>query len=447
MRELIVGVLLICSFLVSCGTVNVERNKINEIQRQNRDRGRYVRANYILPEDIDQEQFNRSAGDVNVIIQREEVFIPVDSQTQRPLTPAQSAQRAQAGAMATPANVVGGTQFYDYDEHRQFPIVTRPLALTTILLESGEIPIGVPYMSDTMRWEMTGDVWRTTDGRDIQMIMIKPLEVGLSTNMIVATNRRIYQFVLTSTRDNYMPMVRFRYPMDGIGRFITASNPIGERHNTTNFSNFARNERGEPVGEFLSFNYRIKGGWWLIGAFKPEWMPIEAWDNGRQTFIRLPRGVLFRDFPVVFEERNYIVNYRIEDNVMILDKLIRKATLRLDGKRVIVEKRRGQPEDVRRFVRQDVNVVGDMPPLNNSVIFDIRGDIEWKPLRVMEYDGETHIFFDDNVFAVDAVIQIIDENRNSVQYRRVGNVITIPRVIRTIQIAYNNQILTIQRRS
>ena len=69
----------------------------------------------------------------------------------------------------------------------------------------------------------------------------------------------------------------------------------------------------------------------------------------------------------------------------------------------------------------------------------------WVPEKVIEYDGETHIFFSEGIFN-DGVLQIIDEKRNAVEYRRLGNVITIPAVIRKIQLAYNNQILTITRK-
>ena len=86
-----------------------------------------------------------------------------------------------------------------------------------------------------------------------------------------------------------------------------------------------------------------------------------------------------------------------------------------------------------------------MPPLKNGVRFEIQGDVPWVPQKVIEYDGETHIFFDEGLFN-DGVLQIIDEKRNAVEYRRIGNVITIPAVIKKIQLAYNNKILTIIRK-
>jgi type IV secretion system protein VirB9 len=414
---------------LSCGTVDVQSRKIREIRQENQKLGNATPAVYVDDEEPE------AKVNTNVIIMKDEVFVPVDSQTQKPMSTGQVVQRSMQEAMVTPQNFIGGTQFYDYNEYKQYPVVCKMLSLTVIQLENGEVPIGVPYLSDTLRWELTGDVWRTVDGLSVQLVMIKPLEPGLTTNMILVTNQRIYQFVLTSTRDSYMPMVKFRYPL-AYNRFITAE---------TLRQKDEKGDRKEDEGYFLSYNYKIVSGWFLTGWFKPQWQPIEAWDDGHKTYVRLPRGVLQKEYPVIFEKTNYIVNYRVNENIIIIDKLITSVTLRLDGKRVRIIKKRGEPEDLRRYVKKETEVTGDMPPLKNGVRFEIKGDVPWVPQKVIEYDGETHIFFDEGLFN-DGVLQIIDEKRNAVEYRRVGNVITIPAVIKKIQLAYNNRMLTITRK-
>jgi len=424
---------MLCAIIVfmtlSCGTVDVQSRKIREIRQENQKLGNATPAVYVDDEEPE------AKVNTNVIIMKDEVFVPVDSQTQKPMSTGQVVQRSMQEAMVTPQNFIGGTQFYDYNEYKQYPVVCKMLSLTVIQLENGEVPIGVPYLSDTLRWELTGDVWRTVDGLSVQLVMIKPLEPGLTTNMILVTNQRIYQFVLTSTRDSYMPMVKFRYPL-AYNRFITAETLRQKEE---------KGDRKEDEGYFLSYNYKIVSGWFLTGWFKPQWQPIEAWDDGHKTYVRLPRGVLQKEYPVIFEKTNYIVNYRVNENIIIIDKLITSVTLRLDGKRVRIIKKRGEPEDLRRYVKKETEVTGDMPPLKNGVRFEIKGDVPWVPQKVIEYDGETHIFFDEGLFN-DGVLQIIDEKRNAVEYRRVGNVITIPAVIKKIQLAYNNRILTITRK-
>jgi len=417
----------IACLAVSCGSVDVQSRKIREIQQENQKLGNATPAVYVDDEEVE--------VNTNVIIMKDEVFVPIDSQTHKPMSASQVVQRSMQEAMVTPQNFIGGTQFYDYNEYKQYPVVCKMLSLTVIQLENGEVPIGVPYLSDTLRWELTGDVWRTVDGLSVQLVMLKPLEPGLTTNMILVTNQRIYQFVLTSTRDSYMPMVKFRYPL-AQNRFITAETLRKETEHTSH---------DDKEGYFLSYNYKIVSGWFLSGWFKPEWQPTEAWDDGHKTYVRLPRGVLQREYPVIFEKANYIVNYRVNENIIIMDKLITNVTLKLDGKRVRIIKRKGEPEDLRRYVKKEAEVTGDMPPLKNGVRFEIKGDVPWVPQKVIEYDGETHIFFDEGLFN-DGVLQIIDEKRNAVEYRRVGNVITIPAVIKKIQLAYNNKMLTITRK-
>jgi type IV secretion system protein VirB9 len=424
---------------VSCGTVDIQKKKIREIQTRNKELGNDVPAVYVTEEEANERERTRREADLNIIEVKNEIFVPVDLASQRTLTKDQVVQSAMQEAMVTPKNFIGGTQFYDYNEHKQYPIVCKVLGLSVLQLEDGEVPIGVPYLSDTLRWEITGDVWRTQDGKNIQLIMIKPLETGLSTNMVLVTTKRIYQIMLTSTRDSYMPMVRFRYPMQFHfiqPQFNTLQTIEDER---------IRKER-EDEGYYLSYNYKIISGWWLSGWFKPDWTPTEVWDDGHKTYIQLPRGVLQMEYPTVFEGSTYIVNYRVNENVMILDKLVKKASLRLNGKRVSIVKLKGEAEDLRRYVKREAEIIGERPPVRNGSQFTIQGDVPWLPEKVIEYDGEIYIFFTDNVFNEESVLYIIDEKKNRIEYRRNGNIIIIPRVAQKLQLAYNNQLLTINRK-
>jgi type IV secretion system protein VirB9 len=441
MKRITVFCGMIAVLMASCGTVDVQANKIKEIRKENKKMGKSTPAVFISREEIDRREIEKQEANTNVIVIRDEIFIPVDSQTQRPLSRDQVVQKSMQEAMVTPQNFIGGTQFYDYNEYKQYPVVCKILSLSVIQLENGEVPIGVPYLSDTLRWEITGEVWNTADGLSVQLIMIKPLESGLTTNMILVTNQRIYQFVLNSTRDSYMPMVKFRYA-NTQQKFITAETLQRETE--------PRNSKREDQDQYTSYNYRIVSGWAISGWFKPVWKPVEAWDDGQKTYIRLPRGVLQNEYPTVFENSRYIINYRVSENVMVLDKLISEVTLRLNGKRVRVIKNKGEAEDLRRYVKRGAEVSGEVPPLRNGVHFEIKSlqgktDVLWVPEKVIEYDGETHIFFRENALK-DGVLQIIDEKRNHVEYREMGNIITIPMVIKKVQLAFDGQSVIITRK-
>ena len=120
--------------------------------------------------------------------------------------------------------------------------------------------------------------------------------------------------------------------------------------------------------------------------------------------------------------------------------------MRLGGKRVKIEKMRGEPIDIRRFQNREIEVAGRTPPMANNVRFEINGDVPWLPDRVIEFNGETYIIFPDNTFDGENVLYIIDERRERVEYRQNGNTLIISSVIGRIQLAYKNQMLTIIRR-
>ena len=50
---------------------------------------------------------------------------------------------------------------------------------------------------------------------------------------------------------------------------------------------------------------------------------------------------LLTEYPVAFNERNEIINYRTKENTIIIDQLIEKVTLRLGKQKVIITKKKG----------------------------------------------------------------------------------------------------------
>jgi len=102
---------------VSCGTVDVQKMKIKEIRTRNKKMGNDVPAVYVTEEEAAERERIRREADLNIIEVKNEIFVPVDTTTQRTLTKEQVVQSAMQEAMVTPKNFIGGTQFYDYNEH------------------------------------------------------------------------------------------------------------------------------------------------------------------------------------------------------------------------------------------------------------------------------------------------------------------------------------------
>lgn len=76
-----------------------------------------------------------------------------------------------------------------------------------------------------------------------------------------------------------------------------------------------------------NFNYEVE-----IDKGDPEWVPTQVFDDGRQTFIRFPAGMLVREAPELFvlgPPLAELVNYRVKGNLYVVDRLFTAATLRL----------------------------------------------------------------------------------------------------------------------
>ena len=87
--------------------------------------------------------------------------------------------------------------------------------------------------------------------------------------------------------------------------------------------------------EFLSFDYKMK-----YGFKKPEFLPQRVYDDGNKTYIVVDDIVLHKQLPLVFNERNEIVNYSVQKNVFIIPRLINKITLRLGKQKVTIIKKK-----------------------------------------------------------------------------------------------------------
>ena len=75
--------------------------------------------------------------------------------------------------------------------------------------------------------------------------------------------------------------------------------------------------------ETLNLRYRIDGD-------KPDWRPLSAFDDGKQVYIEMPDNLIEAPpLSVIGDEGLEAVNYRIRGKYYIVDRLFKKAELRL----------------------------------------------------------------------------------------------------------------------
>ena len=252
------------------------------------------------------------------------------------LTGIEAVTDSQKRATQKPEHYRSGTFFYQYNENFVYEVYAQPYHLTDIVLQSGEVVIGTPLLSeDESVWELTAGVAKNpANGEDIQHLFIKPAYSKQDSSLVIITDRRVYHFRLRSFADTHMAMVRFTYPLE---RNVWAKKLEGQKGREI-VNDFLRVSNPE----FLSFDYKIK-----YSRFKkPEFLPTRIYDDGQCTYIQVEDVVLQKELPVLFNEKNEIANYSVHGNIFVIPRLINKATLRLGKQKVIIEKKVTKASDL-----------------------------------------------------------------------------------------------------
>lgn len=202
-------------------------------------------------------------------------------------------------------------------------IVCAPLRVCVLELEPGEKMNGEPHIGDSVRWAIAP----ATSGRadlPISMVVIKPKQTGLDTNLLITTDRRAYYVRLISKPEEYLARVAFSYPEGEAAAEWKLHLARQEQQRQAE----AAAIRIEPVDalENLYFDYRVVGG--------DDYMrPVRVVDDGKKTFIQMPAGALVREAPVLVvigpEGKPEMVNYRVKNDLYIVDRLFERGALLL----------------------------------------------------------------------------------------------------------------------
>lgn len=85
---------------------------------------------------------------------------------------------------------------------------------------------------------------------------------------------------------------------------------------------------------YLSFDYKMS-----YSFRKPYWLPTRVYDDGKHTYIVMNETVLHMTSPVLFNNRNERINYSVNKNLIIINELIEKVTMRVGNKKVTIKKK------------------------------------------------------------------------------------------------------------
>jgi type IV secretion system protein VirB9 len=213
---------------------------------------------------------------------------------------------------------VNARQVYSWSDGALYQIYTAPGHVTDIALQAGEQLMSVAA-GDTARW-VIGDTSSGSGPARRTHLLVKPMSEGLSTNLVVATDRRTYHLSLSSSSAaGAMAAVAWAYPLDGLLALRRSADADAA----------AAPASPEILIEKLNFAYAIDGD-------RPSWRPVRAFDDGRQVYLQFPPGLAQGEAPPLFllgvKGEAQLVNYRVRGIYYIVDRLFDRAELRLGGK-------------------------------------------------------------------------------------------------------------------
>jgi type IV secretion system protein TrbG len=254
-----------------------------------------------------------------------------------PADPQVRVEEANGAARVQPtrAGYINAMQVYPYSDGALYQVYAAPGQVTDIALADGEQLVGAGPVAagDTVRW-VIGDTESGTGPTKRVHILVKPTRADLVSNLVINTDRRTYHVELRSTEKTYMASVSWAYAQDQLIA-LRRQNALAEAGTAV--------ARGVDINA-LNFRYKIEGD-------TPPWRPLRAFDDGRQVFIAFPTGIGQGEMPPLWvigpAGGAELVNYRIQGNHMVVDRLFAAAELRLGGetqKKVRIVRTDGRPQ-------------------------------------------------------------------------------------------------------
>ncbi|WP_353430312.1 P-type conjugative transfer protein TrbG [Paracoccus denitrificans] len=212
-------------------------------------------------------------------------------------------------------------QVYPWSEGALYQVYAAPGQVTDTALEPGERLTGTGPIAagDTARW-IIGETESGSGASRRVHVLVKPTRPEISTNLVIATDRRRYMLELRADEETWMPAVSWHYPESAsssaaVQRQAPPAAPVIPGKS-------ARNHR---------YGLQVQGA-------SPPWRPVSVFDDGRRVHVVFPPGIAQGEMPPLFvigpDGAPEIVNSRVHGNVLIVDRLFGVAELRLgSGKR------------------------------------------------------------------------------------------------------------------
>jgi type IV secretion system protein TrbG len=211
-------------------------------------------------------------------------------------------------------------------------IVAAVLEITDVELEKGEVITHI-NLGDSTRWTVESAI-SGSGAEQVSHIIIKPRDIGLSTSLVVMTDRRAYHLLLVSDGKDFMHAVSFVYPNPA--PVVASASPVASPAPVVAKDPPAHKRKKESSGKEVAVtdppddaddNYIVNG--------KAEWAPINVYNKDGKTYFEMPKSVKHKEVPVLFQSKSSgwfhhdkaLVNYRVHSRWLVCDTVIDNAVL------------------------------------------------------------------------------------------------------------------------
>ena len=234
-----------------------------------------------------------------------------------------------------------------------------PLRACAVELEPGELILSTS-LGDGERWLVQSAA--AGPGARTPLLVVKPTACDLSTNLVVATDRRIYELALDSPpchnadlgagggggaagagaegaynpRLPYTGLVRFYYPDDLVRRWSDQEALAREQ----DAAQAAGRSPLAPAARLAHLNFDYS---WDRSRRWP-WVPAQVFDDGEHTYLVLPPAARLAELPILLAVEPggalALLTYHLEGQTLVADRVLDRAVLLVGH---------GRPKDEQRL--------------------------------------------------------------------------------------------------
>ncbi|HEV3075975.1 MAG TPA: TrbG/VirB9 family P-type conjugative transfer protein [Thermoanaerobaculia bacterium] len=213
-----------------------------------------------------------------------------------------------------------------------------PLRACAVELEAGELVLATS-LGDGERWLLQAA--SSGPGARTPILVVKPTACDLSTNLVVSTDRRIYELALdsppcknadsgeatTNPHLQYTGVARFYYPDDLVRRW-TGQEELAREQAERQAAGRTPLAAGARLAH-LNFDY----SW--DRARRWPWVPAQVFDDGEHTYIALAPGARLAEMPLLFALGPHgelaLLNYHLDGQTLVADRVLERAALVVGG--------------------------------------------------------------------------------------------------------------------